>query len=189
MGVHSSLRTAWSYTPSTPHALKTAWSYTPSTSHVASAVEGYQDIKDIVKGSLHGSLTKTLSTLDSHFETRDTATPIMASVKYIGRSAVTGAGAVIVMMVLLGGVLWLCWDGRQDNSWYSVLGKVFIIIITGGIVLSCWGRLLSGDVNSFQSAGYWFDTQVKSKIPGIGRPIPGIGHPHHPNQADMANMY
>jgi hypothetical protein len=170
-------------------SLRKAWSYTPSTSHVSSGVEGYHDIKDAVKGSLHGSATKMLSSLDSHFETRDTATPIMSSVKYIGRSAVTGAGAVIVMMVLLGGVLWLCWDGKQDNSWYSVLGKVFIIIITGGIVLSCWGRLLSGDVNSFQSAGDWFDTHVKSQVWGIGLPIPGVGHHHDYNQSDMANMY
>ena len=148
--------------------------------HVSNFAEGYFDLKDTIKGSLHKSVTKTLSGLDSNFETRDTRTPILSSLKHIGRSAVTGAGAIIIMMVLLGGVLWLCWDGKQDNSWYSVLGKVMILIITGGIVLSCWGRLLSGDVNSFQSAGDWFNTHIKSKVPGIGRPVFG----HHLHQQD-----
>ena len=135
-----------------------------------------------------GAVNTIKETIDEHIDERDTNSPIYHSVKHMA-SHVTGTiGTFVALLILASGSVWLCYGGaRTDNSIYSVVGKAIILVITGGIVLSTWARLLSGDQSAFQTAGAYFDAHVRSpamnhlqtSVQHITNPISNGHHIHH----------
>ena len=121
------------------------------------------DTYHATKSGIREGIMKSLERFDSHVH-EDPHNPITSSLKRIGGNLFTGASYVIVLCVLLSGVVWLTYGGKQDNSWYSIAGKVMILLITGGIMLSTWGRLLHGDAGTYHAAGAFFQHHIKGKL-------------------------
>lgn len=134
----------------------------PVTSYL-NKVEMAVDLKHGLQEGAHAAALKTLSHFDSHIAD-DPKNPITSSLKRIGKNVSHGASMLVVMVILLGGVIWLTRGGKKDNQWYSVAGKALILVITGGIVISTWGRILNGDASVYHSAGAYFQQNVKGKL-------------------------